>query len=101
MNIFEFARDYNYSPLHIASKIGNVELARFLIQSGAIVNCRFLGSSTTPLHVASFYGKIEIVKLLLDHGCQLHLKDKENKTALDLAKQKGHHQIVELIRKKM
>jgi len=53
------------------------------------------------LHIASFYGKIEIVKLLLDHGCQLHLKIKKNKTALDLAKQKGHHQIVELIRKKM
>ena len=90
-----------YTPLHIASKLGNVELARYLIQNGAIINSKFLGSSTTPLHIASFYGRTEIVKLLLDHGCSLRLKDEQNKRALDLAKQKGHYQIVELIRQKI
>ena len=61
----------------------------------------------TPLCGASYHGHIEIVKLLLTHNANMHatLTDNSNEdvlikqgdTALDIARKKGHTQIVELL----
>lgn len=39
----------------------------------------------------------EIVKLLLDHGANPHMTDKYGKTPLELAREKGYHEIAELL----
>ena len=43
-------------------------------------------------------GHIEIVKLLLDHGADINAKDKDGKTALDLARENNKEKIVEYLK---
>ncbi len=58
-----------YTPLHLASMVGNKELARFLIDNGADVNARdFEGYS--PLVRANANGNDEIAKMLTDKGAK-------------------------------
>ena len=39
----------------------------------------------------------EIVKLLLEHGANPHMTDKYGKSPLTLAREKGYHEIAELL----
>jgi ankyrin repeat protein len=47
-----------------------VEIAEFLLKSGADVHARSLGSTT--LHIAATKGHVELARLLLDHGADLN-----------------------------
>ncbi len=51
----------------------------------------------TPLHYAAYYGKEEIVLVLLQNGADPNIRNNDNKTASDKAKEKGHSKIVSLI----
>ena len=56
---------------------------------------------STPLHLASEYGHTEITKLLLDNNASMVLKDRRNKTPLDIAEEKRHKKIIRMIKEKM
>ena len=45
------------------------------------------------------YGNTEVVKLLLDAGADVNAENNNGMTALKLAINQGHHEIVQLIRK--
>jgi ankyrin repeat protein len=53
---------------------------------------------TSPLHEAAANNQLEVVWLLLDRGADLALTNGEGKTALDLATERGHAAVVELLR---
>lgn len=57
------------TPLHIASKSGNVEMAEYLIENGADVNAARSGVYATPLCWAANY---EIAQLLLTKGATMN-----------------------------
>jgi hypothetical protein len=85
-----------------ASEKGHVEIVRELLTFTDInVNhTNFVG--WTPLLEAIVLNdggakQQEIVKLLLDHGANPHMTDKYGKTPLTLAREKGYHQIAELL----
>uniref|UniRef100_A0A8C6JE05 Uncharacterized protein n=1 Tax=Melopsittacus undulatus TaxID=13146 RepID=A0A8C6JE05_MELUD len=83
-----------YTPLHIAAKQNQMEVARSLLQYGASANMGY-----TPLHVASHYGNIKLVKFLLQHQADVNAKTKLGYTPLHQAAQQGHTDVVTLLLK--
>ena len=54
-------------------------------------------SGTTPMHIAAELGHIEFVKILLPYWNNCGLLNSDNKTAYDIAKEKGHQEIMTLM----
>jgi Ankyrin repeats (3 copies) len=101
------ARDkYGENALHNASNgsrsvigpsLSNV--ARLLLKHGADVNARTDKDKghSTPLHLAAHFGRLEVVHVLLEHGADVGTEDGSGRTALQLASDKGHHEIMKLL----
>ncbi|MFC1763443.1 ankyrin repeat domain-containing protein [Planctomycetota bacterium] len=85
--------------LYWALMKGHMEIAELLIQNGANVNFQDPVGGWTPLLLASISGKKEIVELLLANGAELNAKITAGSTSLDLASQRKHTEIVELLKK--
>jgi ankyrin repeat protein len=83
-------------PLHAAAARGNEEIVRMLLENEADVNGRQQGDFT-PLHAAAQNGDVPLARLLLEHGADATLKTAEGKTAADLARTKGHTEILQWI----
>jgi ankyrin repeat protein len=54
-----------YTPLHLASSDGNVNVVRVLLDAGAIVDATNI-DGYTPLHYASSDGHVNMARVLLD-----------------------------------
>jgi ankyrin repeat protein len=86
------AQDHvGWTPLHEASRSGNVDLARFLVKHGADVTARDKHAST-PLHEASRTSSrnVDLAQFLLDHGADVTAKDNDGWTPLYRASQFGN-----------
>ncbi len=70
--------------MHSAA-MGQMEVAKYLIDRGADVNV-YDDLVRTPLHDASMFGEPDIIVLLISKGAEVNPKDKDNKTPLDYAK---------------
>jgi predicted LPLAT superfamily acyltransferase len=84
------------TALRMASKYGETETVRLLLERGAEVD----GNDTngnTALHWASLDGHLDTVRLLLERGADADGKNKNGRTALDFAKAKGHSEVVTLL----
>jgi len=77
---------------------GNLEEVRKLLGRGADPNAT-REDGTTPLHLAASAGKRRVVVYLLLSGARADARDKEGRSARDLAQANGHERIVELIDK--
>lgn len=51
----------------------------------------------TPLHLCALHDRRECMKLLLRSGADYELRNSQNKTALDIAKEMGHNGCKELV----
>ena len=85
-----------------ASEKGHVEIVRELLEKTEmnVNHTNFVG--WTPLLEAIVlndggHKQQQIVKLLLDHGANPHMTDKYGKKPLELAREKGYQEIVELL----
>ena len=69
----------------------------------------FSADGWTALHLAAFFGHKEIVEVLIQAGAKIiekllnagadrHLKNSNNQTPLDIAEEKGHTVVVDLLR---
>jgi ankyrin repeat protein len=98
------ANSSDNTALHLATfeRQPNEEIVRLLINSkNAKLNApNILGNTALHLAVAVSKGNIEIVKMLLDKGVKLDTKTDRNETALDIAKDLRHTEIVTLIENK-
>ncbi|ODQ45530.1 hypothetical protein PICMEDRAFT_28173, partial [Pichia membranifaciens NRRL Y-2026] len=74
--------------LLLASKLGFPDIASLLIAFGADINFKDK-NGWTPLMHAVGKGHLEMVKLLLSNQVNVAVKDKKDRTALDILKENG------------
>lgn len=89
---------FNTTALMRAAYLGNVEVARLLIDNGASVNDRDIGGATA-LHIAARRGNSAIVELLIKHGANPDIKDKEGFDPTSRAAKSNHLKIVNKIQR--
>ncbi|PAA61143.1 hypothetical protein BOX15_Mlig006631g1 [Macrostomum lignano] len=95
------ANTYGMSALHIAAYKGNSAAATALLNAGARANVMCL--EWTPLMLAACCTQQDaaasVCWILLCAGSNWSLKNREGKTALDLANEQGSHKMAELLRR--
>ena len=85
-----------FSALHVASRNGQIDSARILLDSGAHVNPRN-SFEWIPLHEASWFGHLKLAQLLLERGADLNARIRDQDTPVHLASHEGHLEIVRLL----
>ena len=85
-----------FTPLHIASYPGNIELAKMLIMKGADVNGKD-NFGLTPLHMASQQGHLELVELLIENGANVNDIENNGTTPLVSALMTRNKEMVNLL----
>jgi ankyrin repeat protein len=84
------------TSLHLASREGHMEIARFLVESGA--DARAQDSNwTTPLHLASGRGHLEVARFLIERDADARALDNYWVTPLHLASRNGHLEVVRFL----
>ena len=84
------------TPLTFSAMLGHVDIARYLICSGAAVNI-VDGTKRTPLHYAVREWHVDIVALLVENSADTTATDKDGCTALDAAAERGILESVRLL----
>lgn len=91
---------FNNGALAFALWDGHFDIAKYLIKSGADVNITD-ETGNTVLIWASGEGNIELVKLFIDSGASVNYKNVySDQTALVLARESGHKDIVKYLQSK-
>ena len=84
-------------PLQNASQNGHVEVVQELLYHGANLNQVNLNTGAFPLLVAAMNNHVAVVELLLARGANWNKVTHHGHTALDVAKQEGHQEVVDLL----
>ncbi|XP_033126136.1 transient receptor potential cation channel subfamily A member 1-like [Anneissia japonica] len=87
------------TPMHYATKEGNMKSVMGLIELGATVNSKDKHKQS-PLHFAAKYGRFNSCRRMLDsrHGQMIiNIADGEGKTALHIAALHGQAKVVQLL----
>ena len=88
------------TPLFCAAQNNFPAIVELLILRGANVNLA-LDDSTPPLCSVAKHGNVEVARLLLQHSeIQINQTTKNGVTALSIASQKGHKEIVKMLLRK-
>ena len=90
------AENVNETPLIIAVKNQNDEIAEALIRGGADIDMTDKYDAT-PLHYASIYGYLEFVEMLLYYDASIDKKTVEGTTPLLAAVWAGNADIADLL----
>jgi ankyrin repeat protein len=84
------------TPLHVASKYGQKQVACFLLERGADVLAEDKYRHT-PLHLVSQAGHVEVAHMLIERGADLSARDKYGSTPLRLASQWGQMEVAHML----
>lgn len=87
-----------WTPIMLAAETGHAGITRALLDAGAELRRACQPEGWSPLHIAAKNGKRVLVKLFLENGAEVGLRDAQEQTALDLAREAGHGVIVEILR---
>jgi ankyrin repeat protein len=88
------------TPLMEAARAGDASMVRLLIEAKADPNFSWYGVVQTPLMLAAGGGFDEVVWILSDAGADLTKRDKDGKSAADLAEQGGKKDLARAIRQR-
>ena len=94
------SRHGGFTPLHSAVATDaapvDIEIVRMLLDKGAESNAKSQ-SGSTPLHTVGFTGDRESLALLMEHGADPAITNNDGKTAADIARERGHQEVVDLL----
>ncbi|MFB3896336.1 MAG: ankyrin repeat domain-containing protein [bacterium] len=90
--------DTGLTPLMLPARLGYTSLVKELVEHGAEINEQKNEYRMTPLMLAAMKGNTEVVQFLVDKGAKVDLKNKDGETALMLAKEQKHLDIVEILK---
>jgi ankyrin len=79
-NLVFFFQQSGLTPLHVASFMGHMNIAMFLLQSDANPNFQTVRGET-PLHLATRANQTDIIRVLLRHGAHVDAKARVGQTA--------------------
>uniref|UniRef100_A0A665UMX6 Ankyrin 2 n=1 Tax=Echeneis naucrates TaxID=173247 RepID=A0A665UMX6_ECHNA len=85
-----------FTPLHVASKYGSLDVAKLLLQRRAPPDSAGK-NGLTPLHVAAHYDNQKVALLLLDKGASPHTMAKNGYTPLHIAAKKNQMEIATVL----
>ena len=80
---------FKVQTIHAAVASRNIEIVRVVLEAGADPNAA-QQHGFRPIHEAGNNGNRELAELLMQHGAAPALKNDQGKTAVDLAREKGH-----------
>jgi ankyrin repeat protein len=93
----------DWTPLHLASYYGNVEIVRLLLDHGADLDAATGNKGEKPLHKVT-YGKyrsqedgVRVAQLLLDRGTDVNTRRKDDWTPLHAASYNANAEIVQFL----
>ena len=88
-----------WTPLHLASGKGHIEIVEFLLNHGADIELEIFNGDTPLLVAARYarYGKYETIKTLLEHGAKVNHKDKHGRAALHDAAMYSGKEVMNLL----
>jgi len=85
----------NYgNTLSIAAEYGDLDMVRFLVEIGCDKDKTDERFGETALHRAAAEGHVDVVRVLVESGANRHLLDNSERTALDVASDNRHADIV-------
>lgn len=89
---------FKTTPIHLAvrSSTKDSSVLVYLIGCGADVNGKDYDGHI-PLHDACRYNFLDAVKILLECGVNTQEKNKRGQTPLDIARESGHHNVVQFL----
>lgn len=87
------------TALMMASAIGNVSIVELLIEHGANVNKCTEDNGVSPLMMSVSYGHLAVLEALLNAKADPNIVSMDEGTALDMAIEFGHTQIIDRLRK--
>ena len=91
---------YGETPLHTAIRAGYLEIVEQLLQRGTYGDSKYTNihqKDYTPLQLAIEHGHEKVVNLLLEYEANIDAQDKDTKTILYCAVEKGHPVIIKHI----
>ncbi|MFT5388116.1 MAG: ankyrin repeat protein, partial [Candidatus Omnitrophota bacterium] len=83
------------SSLMIAASNGHADFIEMLIKRGSKVNLE--DSGYTALSNAAYEGKVDAVRVLLSHGADFNARTSNGESALDMAKENEHEEVISLL----
>ena len=83
------------TALIVASKTGQADIVKKLLSNGAYLSKNKNGENA--LYIATYYGRLDTVRILLDTDIDTGLKNKDGRTALDIAVSKKRKSIIDLM----
>jgi ankyrin repeat protein len=97
--------DFGISPFIGFCAAQPVEVVEAGLKHGGKINVSFVSQiapnkgeqNYTALQAAAASGRVDVVRTLLAHGGDPSIRDANGKTSVDLAREKGHNDIVQLL----
>ncbi|WP_200859217.1 ankyrin repeat domain-containing protein [Brachyspira intermedia] len=86
----------NTTSLMLASSFGHYDIAKALIDNGALVNLR-AGDGFNALMEAVRTDNIEMAKLLIEHNSDINIKNKDGKNMIMIACENGNEEMFNLL----
>jgi len=86
--------EYSRTPLHLAADLGNLAIAKQLINAGADTNA---ATGYSPLMHAALKGDVKMVNLLIGSGTDVGYKATDGADALSCAKKSGKKAVVDSV----
>ena len=86
----------NSTPLMIASSYGHYDIAKALIDNGALVNLR-ADDGFNALMEAVRTDNIKMAKLLIEHNSDINIKNKDGKNMIMIACENGNEEMFNLL----